>query len=82
MVKRRLIFTFPTELIKEPIIYNLGQHFNVITNIHLADVSEEKGWIVLDLEGEESDIEQGIAWATSRGVRIDPFVGDISGGLE
>ena len=82
MVKRRLIFTFPTELIKEPIIYNLGQHFNVITNIHLADVSEEKGWIVLDLEGEESDIEQGIAWATSRGVRIDPSVGDISGGLE
>jgi len=82
MVKRRVIFTFPTELIKEPIIYNLGQHFNVITNIHLADVSEEKGWIVLDLEGEESDIEQGIAWATSRGVRIDPFAGDISGGLE
>jgi len=82
MVKRRLIFTFPTELIKEPIIYNLGQHFNVSTNIHLADVSEEKGWIVLDLEGEESDIEQGIAWATSRGVRIDPSVGDISGGLE
>ncbi len=76
MVKRRLMFTFPPELIKEPIIYNFGQQFNIITNINLADISEDKGWVVLDLEGDEEDIEEGVAWATSKGMRVDPAGGD------
>lgn len=77
MIKRRVMFTFPQELVKEPIIFNLGQQFNVISNIRRADVSEDKGWVVLELEGEENDIEQGIAWVTSKGVRVDPVIGDI-----
>lgn len=77
MVKRRVMFTFPQELIKEPIIYNLGQQFKVVTNIRRADVSKDKGWVMLELEGEEKDIEQGIAWVTGKGVRVDPVVGDI-----
>jgi hypothetical protein len=77
MVKRQVLFTFPEELIKEPIIYNLGQQFRVVTNIRRADVSEDKGWVVLELEGEEEDIEQGLAWVISKGVRTDPATGDI-----
>ncbi len=77
MVKRRVMFTFPQDLVREPIIYNLGQEFQVVTNIRRADISEDRGWAVLELEGEESDIEQGIAWVTSKGVRVDPVIGDI-----
>ena len=77
MAKRQVMFTFPEELVKEPIIYNLGQQFKVVTNIRRADVSEDRGWVVLELEGEEKDIEQGIAWVTSKGVRVDPVIGDI-----
>jgi len=77
MAKRQIMFTFPRELIKEPIIYKLGEKFNVITNIRRADVSENKGWVVLELEGEENDIEQGISWVISHGVRVDPVPGDI-----
>ncbi len=77
MVKRRLMFTFPPELIKEPIIHNLGQQFNIVTNIHLADIAEDRGWVVLELEGEEKDIEEGIAWATSKGMRVDPAGEDM-----
>jgi len=77
MVKRQVMFTFPQELVREPIIYNLGLQFKVVTNIRRADISEDKGWVVLELEGEEQDIEQGIAWVTSKGVRVDPAIGDI-----
>ena len=77
MVKRQVMFTFPQELIREPIIYNLGQQFKVATNIRRADISEDKGWVVLELEGEEKEIEQGIAWVISKGVRVDPVIGDI-----
>ena len=77
MAKRQVMFTFLQELVKEPIIYNLSQKFRVVTNIRRADVSENKGWVVLELEGEEKDIEQGIAWVRGKGVRVDPVIGDI-----
>ncbi len=77
MSKRRVMFTFPQELIKEPIIYDLSRKFNVITNIRRADVSDNKGWVVLELEGGEKDIDQGIAWVVRKGVRVDPVIGDI-----
>ena len=76
MSKRRVIFTFNEEQIRDPIIPNLGQQFNLTTNIRRADLSEDAGWIVLELEGDENDIEQGIAWVTSKGVRTDPVDGD------
>ncbi len=77
MIKKQLMFTFPQELIREPIIYNLGRRFKVVTNIRRADVSENRGWVVLELEGEENEIEQAIAWVRSKGVRVDPVTGDI-----
>jgi len=77
MVKRQVMFTFPGELVKEPIIYKLSHQFKVVTNIRRADVSEKRGWVVLELEGEEEEIEQGIAWVTSKGVRVDPVIGDV-----
>ena len=77
MAKRQVMFTFPQELIKEPIIYTLDHQFQVVTNIRRADISEDRGWVVLELEGEEEEIEKGIAWVISKGVRVDPATGDI-----
>ena len=77
MAKRQVMFTFPEELIKEPIIYTLSHQFKIVTNIRRADISENKGWVVLELEGEEKEIEQGIAWVISKGVRVDPVTGDV-----
>jgi ABC-type methionine transport system ATPase subunit len=77
MAKRQVMFTFPEDLVREPIIFNLGHQFKVVTNIRRADVSEDRGWMVLELEGEEEEIERGIAWVTGKGVRVDPVTGDI-----
>lgn len=77
MAKKQVILTFPQELLREPIIYNLGQQFRVLTNIHRADIAEDRGWAVLELEGNEGDIEQGIAWMISRGVRVEPAIGNV-----
>ncbi len=77
MVKKQVMFTFPEELIREPIIYTLSHRFKVVTNIRRADVSEKRGWVVLELEGEEDEIERGISWVIGKGVRVDPVTGDI-----
>jgi hypothetical protein len=80
MIKRGVRFTFPPELIKEPIIYNLGQRSKVVTNIRRADINRDKGWITLELERKVDDKERGIAWITGKGVRVDPTVVGIAEG--
>ena len=77
MGKQRVKFTFPTSLVKEPVIYRLGHDFNLVTNIRRADVREDMGWVVLELEGEDSEIERGLQWVGSTGVRVDPVSGDV-----
>jgi ABC-type methionine transport system ATPase subunit len=77
MAKRRARFTFPTDLITQPVIFNLGRNFQVVTNIRRADVREDVGWVILELEGEEEEIERGLDWVTSMGVRVDPVSGDV-----
>ena len=77
MGKQRVKFTFPTEMVKEPIIYNLGRDFSIITNIRRADVREDMGWVVLELDGDDAEIVRGLEWVGSTGVRVDPVSGDV-----
>ena len=77
MARRRVKFTFPTQLITEPVIYELGHRYKVVTNIRRADVREEMGWVVLELEGSEEEITNGLEWVTSTGVRVDSVSGDV-----
>ena len=71
MPKRRAKFTFPMGLITQPVIYDLGQNFRLVTNIRRADVREDVGWVILELEGDEEEIERGLDWVNSMGVRVD-----------
>ena len=78
MVKRRVTFTYTPELVREPVVYSLSQQFNISTNINLADITRDKGWVELEIEGKEEDIAQALAWATSRGLRVDPADSDAA----
>ncbi|HAA95259.1 MAG: FeS-binding protein [SAR202 cluster bacterium] len=77
MGKQRVKFTFENDLVKQPVIYELGQKYKIVTNIRRAEVGEEVGWVVLELDGEEPEIQRGLDWVSSTGVRVDPLVGDV-----
>jgi len=74
MAKQRVMLAFSSEVITEPTAYNLGQQFKLVTNILRANLTEDRGWVVLELDGKEEDIEVGIAWVISKGVRVDPSI--------
>ena len=73
----RIKFTFVEQLIKEPIIWKLGREFEIVTNIRRADVQADRGWVILELEGEREEIDHGLDWVRDQGVRIDPVYEDI-----
>ena len=77
MAKKRVKFTFPTHRITSPVIYDLGHRYKLITNVRRADVRENMGWVILELEGNEEEIDNGIRWVESLDVRVDPVSGDV-----
>ena len=80
MAKRRVMFTFPSELITQPVIYNLGHKFNIVTNIRRADVTEDRGWVILELEGADQALETGLQWVRDLGVQVNTMEGDVIAG--
>jgi ABC-type methionine transport system ATPase subunit len=76
-LRSRVKFTFPPDLIKEPVIHNMSMKFNIVTNIRRANVTKDKGWVVLELDGAQEAIDSAIASVTALGVRVDPIEGDV-----
>ncbi|HJM75404.1 MAG TPA: NIL domain-containing protein [Dehalococcoidia bacterium] len=78
MTSRRVRFTFEPDKIQQPVIYELGHKFEVITNIRMADVDDSVGWVVLELEGDAEEIGRSLEWAREVGVRVDDAtLGDV-----
>ena len=78
MDRQRVRFKFESDyLVKEPVIYKLGQDFHLVTNIRRAEIGENMGWVILELDGEKEEIERGLQWVSSTGVRVDPVGGDV-----
>jgi len=74
---RRVRLTFQGEQITDPVIYQLGKDFEIITNIRRAEVHAHVGWVILELDGAEAEIDMALAWAAGKGVRVDPLSGDV-----
>ncbi|MBI4234440.1 MAG: NIL domain-containing protein [Chloroflexi bacterium] len=77
MASLRVKFTFPPRLITEPVIWQLAHQFPVVTNIRRADVRADFGWVVLELTGDEAEIQRGLEWVRSQGVQVELVGGDV-----
>lgn len=77
MAKRRIHLTFPEHLITEPVIWNMGKNFEVVTNIRRANVEERVGWVILEVEGTEAEMERAIQYARDLGVQVAEIDGDV-----
>ena len=79
MRQLRVKLTFPEKLIKEPVIYNLAVKFKIITNIRRANVESKVGWVVLEMDAPEEDIEAGLRYLDEVGVIVEQLDGGLEG---
>jgi hypothetical protein len=77
VARRRLKLIFGPSLVKEPVIYQLGKQFAIVTNVRRADVTRDQGWVLLEITGEPDELERGVAYLESRGVTVEPAEGDM-----
>jgi len=71
MASLKVHITFPEERIKEPIIYQIGHEYKVVTNIRRADVTEKTGWMDVELVGDAGEIDRAVAALKRKGVKVD-----------
>jgi L-aspartate semialdehyde sulfurtransferase ferredoxin len=76
-VRKRVYLTFPTELIKQPVVCDMYDRYKVRFSIRTASVSEEIGIIGLELEGEDERVQAAMAFFRERGIRVEPIELDV-----
>jgi hypothetical protein len=70
-VREKVYLTYPTALLREPVIYQLGHKFDVVTNIRGANISAETGLVALEIDGAAPDVEAAIRWLREIGVQVE-----------
>lgn len=62
---------------RKPVIYEIGNKYNIVTNIRRADMTEKAGWMDLEISGDDSDIDKAIDYLKKRNIKVSPIEGDI-----
>jgi L-aspartate semialdehyde sulfurtransferase ferredoxin len=76
--KRRVVLTFPQQLLDKPIIYQLIKDFDLVVNLLKVKITpKEEGVMVLDLEGEHIKLEKGLKYLKKIGIQIELLIEDI-----
>lgn len=73
MATKRVHLTFSKQLVREPVLWQIGQEFNLVLNIRRADVQADMGWVELEMEGEQDGLDKAMDAFQKRGVRVDPI---------
>ena len=79
MVCKRIVLTFPHNMVGRPIVYKLVKDYDLIFNILQAKITpQEEGVMVLELKGNKEKYAQGVKYITSMGVKIQPLDQDVT----
>ncbi len=71
MARTTVRLTFRGQTLSEPVIYRVGQDFQVVTNIRRAEVGEDTGWLDLDLDGDQAEVDRALDYIEGRGVGVE-----------
>ena len=71
MAGQKVKLTVPSDLVNTPLIWTMAKQFQVVTNIRRANVSGDRGWVVLEISGADEEIARALEWAKDQGVRVE-----------
>ena len=78
MIARKIVLSFPTQLVDKPIIYRLVKEFGLEFNILKAAITQdEEGLLIMELKGDEDQYNRGIHYLEEIGVTIQPLSRDV-----
>jgi ABC-type methionine transport system ATPase subunit len=73
----RLFVSFPEELVDRPMVYEMVKRFDVVPNIRRANVEAHSGWVILELGGDEAQVDAAVAYLEEVGCTVNTMEGDV-----
>ena len=64
---------FPRVAVSDPLIYNVGQIFDVVTVIRAATINSTSCLMAMELRGKPAAIDKAIAYLKEHKVKITPI---------
>jgi len=78
MASHKVVLRFPLHQLNRPVVNDLIKTHDLDFNILRAEVTpDEKGFVVLELTGEEDNFREGVTWLDSLGVTVQPLSEDV-----
>ena len=78
MRKKRVVLTFPPNLIDQPVAYHLIKDYDLMVNILRGTITpREQGRLVVEMSGKRGNLDQGMAYLTGLGIEVQPLAQDI-----
>jgi ABC-type methionine transport system ATPase subunit len=74
-IKKNIHFDFAQDLVREPLLYRINRQFDVVVNIRGAKVSDEGGFMALELEGEQDEVDRVMAFLSEQGAKVGEGLG-------
>ena len=76
MAKRWIKLVFPSDQIKEPVVFTMAKKFDVVPNIRRARVTATVGEMTLELEGKDDVMAQAIGYLEQKGIKVESALGE------
>jgi ferredoxin len=78
MATKRIVMSFPPNLVDQPITFQLVKKYDLMVNILRARVTpKEQGRLVLEVTGRKKNLEAGLKYLAEVGVEVQPLAQDV-----
>ncbi len=67
-IQVRLVY--PPSLVNVPVIHQLIRTFDLTVNIQGAQITDEQGWLDIQLIGSKPVLEAALSWLSGQGLEI------------
>lgn len=76
-IKKLIELDYPNNLVTAPVLSNVIKKYEITVNIRRASITKGFGYVQMEIEGEEKEVERALKDISSQGIDVNPIVKDI-----
>ena len=76
-IKKLVELDYPTKLVTEPVLSRMIKKYEISANIRRASITKGFGYVQMEIEGEEKEVQAALQDLSSQGIDVNPIVKDI-----
>ncbi len=75
--KKLIELDYPTDLVTKPVLSEMIKKYDVTVNIRRASITKGFGYVQMEIEGDEKELDRALKDLAGQGIDVNPIVKDI-----